>query len=196
MKSGFYVSCKKGREEKAFKEFLGVLTNLVDSSKTYDNYENINIREEILKEVKSLEKNPFKIYFQYRSMFFVSNDSELSPSCIFRALRERAIYFSYIQRIIPIDEFFKFDSDKIKSFIQNKFMHLHKSYKIIYEERFVPEDTRLKVFDSITNVVNLKVDLTSPYYLVVVQALKNNVGISIITDEPSNFNFSKENSTK
>lgn len=190
MKTGFYVSCKKGREEKAFRELVGVFMHLIESTKIYSTYEDINIEDELKKEAAAQTSTPFKIYFKYRSMLFVSNESDLPPSWFYRALRSKNISFSLIQRVVPIDFFFKLEKEKIKSIISN--LDQTKTYKIIYEERFVPEDTKLKAFGYITETLNMKVDLTSPYYLLSVQALKNNVGVSIITNELNNFNFSKD----
>jgi hypothetical protein len=190
MKKGFYISCKKGREEKAFKEVSGVLKNLLESSKEYSQYEDIDIEKEIKKEVDLLHSNPFKIYFQYCSMLFISNGSSISSSHLYNLLRENQVSFVFAHRVVPFDAFFKFEETLLCEMI--KCIKTDKTYKILYEERFVPENMKLRVFDCITSNLKCTVDLSNPYYLIVVQALKNFIGVSVIENEKFNFNFSKD----
>lgn len=157
MLNGLFISCKKNKELKAFKEVVSLFgTSLNDDNEIFE-YEKVNIGNEINEEIKKMQKDKFKLYYSYKSIIYVENKTLIPPSKIYEILRHKNILFEYVQRIVPIDTFFTFNNSKIIDAIEN--LDRTKNYKIIYEERFTGKEMKNKVFEIITGKLNMKVDL-------------------------------------
>ncbi|WUR02224.1 putative tRNA acetlytransferase [Vairimorpha necatrix] len=192
MKSGFFVSCKKGKEEKAFKELQTVLNTSFDTIETQPDYSTLNVSEEIKNEIRILKKSFFSLFFTYKSMFYVSNSSPFTPSKLFYILKERGVKLEYVHRIVPLDRFTTYNENVMRKGLVDIDKSL--TFKIEYEERFVPQDTRKRIFELITSTLEgMKVDLSRPDYLIIVSALKNDVGFTVLKNNKEHFNFSKTN---
>lgn len=61
MKNGFFVSCKKGKENKAYKELITILNSLFQSIDTHQDYSTLNVSLEIENEIKII-KSSFFLY--------------------------------------------------------------------------------------------------------------------------------------
>ncbi|KAL7345031.1 hypothetical protein P7C65_09s2g14700 [Encephalitozoon intestinalis] len=187
MRTGFFVSCRLNKETKGLKEVVGKLEGLIETPKKDTAGKSIRkILEEEIEEYKSSTK--FRKHDGYRCILFLENRSSESSSALFSKLRESETRFEYVLRIVPLEEFFRFDEGKVLESIRG--LDENKSYKIMYEGRMCHPDTKEKVFDLITGNLSLKVDLKTPHYIIAVQAFKNNLGISVIENERENFNFS------
>lgn len=191
MGNGFIITCVINKEEKAFREFK----DIVDSS----NF-NINLAEKIETKMdfskqlaldlnKLRIKSSFIIKDKHKGILLVQNMSETSPVYIFNRLREKMTVFKNILRVLPLDLLYKFDHEIIQDFVRNH--TFCGSYKIMFEGRLCQSDQKDRVFAAIIPIVENVVSLVNPENVIVVQAFKSAVGISIMKNDSKNFNFSK-----
>lgn len=189
MKNGFFISCRKDKEQNAFKEFCSIMSPFFEEINDDCDYNEIDISKEISNDIKALRVSFFSIYFTYKSILYISNTSSFTPTSMFFYLKNKNVFFQYIQRIVPIDKFFQLNENNI--FNQISLLNGFTSYKILYEERFAPVETKTKIFGIITSNLNMKVDLMTPEIEIIVQVLKTHVGMTILHRFNSSFNFSK-----
>ena len=117
-----------------------------------------------------------------------SHINQNSPSIIFSKLRDSNSSFHAIKRIIPLDFITNFDETAISAFIQrNQFSG---SFKIQFEGRLCQPDLKTNLFKIIIPLIQNKVDLNTPEYVIVIQAFKGLIGLTIIKNDENNFNFS------
>lgn len=190
MKGGFFVSCKKGKEKKAFLELQTILNSFISNSELQKDYCTFNVAEEIEDELKNLRTSYFSIHFTYKSLLYVSNSSTFLSSKLFRMLKERHVLLEYVHRIFPLDHYFTYNAEYIKKLISNIDKSL--TFKIEYKETFAVKNSKKEVFKTITGTLQgMKVDLKNPHYLILVQVLKNDLGITILENFTDSFNFSR-----
>lgn len=187
MRTGFFVSCRLNKEPKGLREVIGRLQGLVEPPRKVMGEKSIQqILEEEIEEYKSSTK--FAKHDRYRCILFLENKSTETSLSLFYKLRASGTRFEYVHRVVPLDNFFQFDEEKILESISG--LDESKSYKIMYEGRLCHADIKARIFDLITKNISLRVDLESPHYIIVTQAFKNNLGISVVEGEKENFNFS------
>lgn len=190
MKNGFFVSCKKGKESKAYKELVTILNSVFQSVDTQPDYTSLNVSLEIENEIKIMKATFFSVYFTYKSIFYVSNTSPLYPSRLFSLLKEKNVLFEYVHRIVPLDRFVTYNEEVFIKCLDNIDKNL--SFKIDYEERFAPKDMKNKIFDFVTNYLKgMRVNLVQPDYIILIQVLKTDIGFTVLKDFKDTFNFSK-----
>ncbi|AFN83736.1 hypothetical protein EROM_091200 [Encephalitozoon romaleae SJ-2008] len=187
MRTGFFVSCRLNKEPKGLREVIGRLQGLVEPpTKDVRGRSIRQILEEEIEEYKSSTK--FAKHDSYRCILFLENRSAETSLSLFYKLRASKTRFEYVYRVVPLDNFFQFDEEKILESVRG--LDESKSYKIVYEGRLCHADMKERVFNLITKNISLRVDLESPHYIIVTQAFKNSLGISVVEGEKENFNFS------
>ena len=178
-----------GKEQNAFKEFCTHLGSFFDEVNNDLQYDEIDISKEIFNDIKTLRVSFFNIYYTYKSILYISNTSSFSPTIMFLYLKNKNILFQYIQRIVPIEKFFQFNEKNILNELTS--LNEFTNYKILYEERFAPNEIKNKIFELIISNINLKVDLKTPEIEIIVQVLKTHIGMTILKNFNGSFNFSK-----
>ncbi|AFM98972.1 hypothetical protein EHEL_090770 [Encephalitozoon hellem ATCC 50504] len=187
MRTGFFVSCRLNKESKGLREVTGKLQGLVEPPRKNSEEKSIRrILEEEIEEYKSCTQ--FTKHDGYRCVLLLENRSTETSLSLFYKLRASGTRFEYVHRIVPLDNFFQFDEEKILESIGR--LDENKSYRIMYEGRLCHHEMKKKVFDLITKSISLRVDLESPHYIIAVQAFKGNLGVSVVEGEKENFNFS------
>lgn len=192
MFNGFVITTRMNREDFAFKEFVRKV--IVPFSKTTGELEtqltNKDDFSEILKQelIKLKKSQKFVLQEKYKSILLVKNLTGQKPTEIFRWMRENELVFQNIARVIPLDLILSFDHQVIHSFISKE--KRTGSYKIVFEGRLCPENTKENIFQIIVPLIDSKVDLENPDFLVVVQAFKSFIGLSVLDRDHKNFNFS------
>lgn len=149
------------------------------------------IEEELL---EYRTKNQFRKYDGYRSFFYLENLSNSSSIALYERMTKENIKFQYVERVVPLESIFPFSEERILKSLAG--LEATKTYKILYEGRLTTNEMKTKIFSIITSNLKNKVQLNSPYYTIVVQVFKNNVGIAVIENEKGNFNFSLWESNK
>jgi tRNA(Ser,Leu) C12 N-acetylase TAN1 len=71
---------------------------------------------------------------------------------------------------------------------RNRFKDL--TYKIKYESRLTSFDSKNALFSTIHENMNLRVDLSSPQVICMVQIIKNYLGLTVMENDSLNFNLS------
>lgn len=189
MFNGFVVTTIMNREDKAFAEFAAKVTGLAaPPNKEPAGF--VDFTAALSLELSRLKHHcqSFILKEKHKSILLVKNQTEHTPSEIFKWMRDRCVSFRNISRVVPLDLISKFDEAGIRSFVMEN--RRRGSFKILFEGRLCPEDLKSEVFKVILPLVDAKVDLTHPDFVVVVQAFKSLVGLCIIENDPRNFNFS------
>lgn len=182
---GFFMSCRLNKEFRALKEAACVLQDAQDVQVTGSCTK--SIRELLQEEVAEYKSTSFVKYMGYRGILFLENRSSESSVTLFHRLRASGVVFKYVHRLVPLEGIFRFDEKKILDVVNG--LDETKTYKILYEERLCGPEMRPRVFELITSHVKLKVNLTSPHYIIAVQAFKTHIGVSVVAGETRNFSF-------
>lgn len=194
MPNGFFIFCNINKEKKAFYEFLKETTTLslnnpiptVNSSQIFNFEAQLTHELEIFKKKKN-----FVLIEEFKSIIIVENRTSVLPSEIYnKIVNSSNMHFKYALRIVPIDLFTNIESDKIKSYILDK--NFSGTYKVLFEGRLHDKATKEKIFKTIIPLINCKVKLVDPDFLVVIQAYKRKIGLTVIKNDYKNFNVTKE----
>ncbi|KAI4291481.1 hypothetical protein PAPHI01_0755 [Pancytospora philotis] len=189
MGGGFFISCLMNREERGFKEFAERAGLLTMPDHAVEIGPGTDFRKELGDEVRLLKSQKrFAKLEEYKSFVLVSNHSDEQPSKLVQAMRRLGYSFTNVLRVLPLDIVTKYDEDKIAAYINaNKF---EGSYKIMFEGRLCDAQLKNKCFELIVPLIPCKVSLDAPDYVVLIQAFKSIVGLSVVPNDPNNFNFS------
>lgn len=186
--NGFLISTAMNKELKAFKEFSNKANSFVNLEPTTltntTNFESL-----LLEELRNLKINDnFVLLEKYRSILVVKNKTKNLPSNIFKKLRDDNSTFYGIKRIVPLDFITKFDEISIRNFIiKNTF---EGTFKIQFEGRLCADNLKSELFKIIIPLIDNKVDLSGPDFVIVIQAFKGLIGLTIMKNDVNNFNFS------
>jgi len=188
MKSGFFISCAKNKEERSFKEFVSKIDALTASGTRRPTYPIRSFEEELKRQILEISRTrKFECFSVYKSMLIVENRTSIAPTEIFRQMRRENTEFASLFRVVPLDYFGKLESLKIDDIAAAT--GISGTYKIVYEDRLCAPDLKPRVFAKVVSAVAARVSLDTPDFIVIVQAYKDNVGISVIRSELGNFNF-------
>lgn len=197
MVNGFLISTSMNKELKAFKEFSTKMDSFIQADqKQLDNFSNFT--ESLAQELRNLKIHEnFTVIEQYKSLLIVKNLTKSLPSELFNLLRVNDCVFHSIKRILPLELITKYDETVIASFIQrNKFVG---SFKIQFEGRLCSPELKSNLFKIIIPLLENKVNLDTPDYVILIQAFKGLIGLSVMKNDDKNFNFSfyiEENNDK
>lgn len=190
MTSGFYISCIMNREDRGWREFSDKVSLLMAKKEKMPFSANMNFQKALTEELRSYKpKASVELLERHKGVLFAKNLTNINPSEIFKLLRETEARFSNVLRIIPLDLLIKFDEQRIKNTIQESC--IEGSFKIMFEGRLCEKDIKEKIFEIIIPNVGCKVDLENPRNVIVVQAFKNFIGLSVIKNDDRNFNFNQ-----
>ncbi|KAF7683180.1 hypothetical protein TCON_1610 [Astathelohania contejeani] len=189
MKSGFLISCNRGRDKQARTEALRLLYLTIVN--TNDNNKDLAIEDSIKNEKEHLTKLfSYTSLKKIKSLFLIENKSDIIPTEIYTRLRDLNLCTKEVHRIIPLN---KITSHNYKDMILSLCYELNKTtsmtYKILFEYRLCDKKIKEEIFEIITSTVELKVCLDNPDYIFIVEVMKKHVGASIIKNDGSNFNF-------
>lgn len=189
MQNGFMVTTVMNREEKAFNEFSNSLARFSSASEEeLTNLEDFSIQ--LQKELRAIKKSTnFSVEEKYKSILIVKNKTKKNPTEIFMWMRKSGLSFKKVLRVIPLDLITKFDEEKIQSFIKEH--RFSGTYKVFFEGRLCRNDLKTDLFKLIIPLIQEKVSLDNPEYLIIIQAFKSLIGISVIENDKRNFNFSE-----
>lgn len=194
MKNGFIITSNMNREDKSFKEFKDKVQGVVASPSKNSVNSQSNFYQLLMEELKNLKiKDIFAVKEKYKSFLLIENRSSAEPTDILRKCRNKNIEFKNVLRIVPLDFLSKFDQKSVENFI---LAHpFEGSYKILFEGRLCPEDLKERMFQIIIPLIHGKVKLVNPDYVIIIQAFKNFIGISVMENDVKNFNFSAASSS-
>ncbi|KAI5148237.1 hypothetical protein ENBRE01_0197 [Enteropsectra breve] len=184
----FFVSCNMNKEDKALKEFQSKAELNATNFPIIEIGPSTNFEKELEFELAMLRSSKSFLKFEeHKSFVIVKSTGDILPSQIVKQFRNLNYEFKHVQRIVPLDYFGSFDEDKIKKYVMNtKFSG---SFKIAYEGRLCPEGTKERIFQAVIPMVNSPVNLKNPDFVILVQAFKKHIGITITENDPKNFNF-------
>ncbi len=108
-------------------------------------------------------------------------------------LREKPWEFHYLKRIIPIDRVVKTDLEAIKevSLQLAKNIPSNSTYRITVEKRYTQLHRR-EIINYIAPHINVKVDLENPQYILLIEIVGNQTGISLLKSKEEILNVQKE----
>lgn len=177
------------KEEHAYREFQRVSELLPPSVAESTPFPVLDFGKALAGELRSFRSRKFFTKLDgYRSILWVSNHSEMRPSAICARMRELDVRFDHIRRVMPLDIITGFDPEQIRRYILGSYAG--GSFKIQYEGRLCDSETRERVFGVILPLMTGKVVLDAPEYVVVVQAFRGHLGVSVVGRDARNFNFS------
>ena len=178
--NGFLLSTSMNKELKGLREF----SDKMNSFETLERTEITNLSnfsQCLALELQNLRiRDSFTFIEKYKSLLIVKNYTLSLPSKLFIQLRANKCTFHAIKRIIPLDLITKYDEMVIAAY----------TFKIQFEGRLCPEDLKSNLFKLIIPLVDNKVDLNKPDYVIIIQAFKGLVGITVMENDLNNFNFS------
>lgn len=188
MKNGFFVSCVLGKEKRAAREIITCLESLELPCEAEPTDFSIDFAKQLDEELKQFKKKKrFYKFVESKSIVFIGNTTELAPSVLHKMIKEKNPKFRSVIRIIPLDMFGQLSSESISKFVQDR--SFDGSFKITYQGRLCPSNTKQKVFESILPNLSGKVSLDNPEWQVLVQAYTSYIGISILQSSQCLFNF-------
>lgn len=189
MKRGFFISCIMNREAQGFREFVTRMAALDLGGITECAFPVHDFAQQLHDELFAYKsaKN-FVKFDEYRSILLVESRLSLLPSQILVRIREAGIEFFNVQRILPLDLFIKYDEEAIKAYIMGQ--KIEGSFKILYEGRLCRDGMKEQLFKAILPHVQCQVALDRPEYIIVAQAYKSYIGLSVVKGDARNFNFS------
>lgn len=186
--NGFLISTTMNKEYKAFKEFSSQMNFFVNTEKQeLNNF--TDFTSSLADELRNLKiQENFTLMEKYKSILIVRNKCKSLPSDLFLRLRTENSSFYDIKRIVPLDFITKFDEVAIAAFIQKN--QFNGTFKIQFEGRLCPDELRTDLFKIIIPLINNKVDLKTPEYVIAIQAFKGLIGLTVMKNDSKNFNFS------
>lgn len=189
MKGGFLITSVINREEKALKEFLNKLKCITGEGASEISCTS-NFGRLLADELRALKiREDLTVIEKFKSILVLQNRTEQTPTDLFARLRSSQAEFCNVLRVVPLDFLARFDQKSIEKYIlENRF---EGTYKVAYEGRLCPEGMREKMLQIIVPLVDRKVDLKNPDVLIVVQAFKSLVGLTVMKNVGS-FNFSSK----
>lgn len=177
------------KEAQGYREFLKMSERLSPKTAENTSFPVTDFGKTLLDELRLFRsKKIFTKLDEYKSILFVSNHGEERPSAIYARMRALDIRFDYIQRVLPLDIITSFDAAQIREYVLEK--NVSGSFKILYEGRLCDGGARERVFQAVLPLMTGRVALDNPEHVVVVQAFKSYVGLSIVGNDAKNFNFS------
>lgn len=191
MKNGFFISCIMNREDKAFREFITKVSSFGWCGIQSVSFPVTNFKAELARELKMFRSYKyFSLLDEYKSVMLIENKTNLPSTHLYNKMREMDMKFFNVQRILPLDLITSLESPQIASYIMNS--KINGRFKILFEGRLCCTKTKEAIFKIIIPLVKSKVDLVSPEFIIVVQAFKKHIGISVVKGESRNFNFSNK----
>jgi len=189
MAGGFIITTGINREERAFKEFASKVSGF--SSPPRDQYTHLSDFSSILKQelAKLSIRQSFTLQDKYRSLLVVKNETDTSPVEIFKWMRSKGILFKNIARVIPLDIMGKLDLEAIQQYVIERKMAGR--FKIVFEGRLCLDERKSEIYNAVLPLIESEVSLKDPAWIVVVQAFKSVVGLSIVETDSKNFNFAE-----
>lgn len=181
-KSGFLCTYNNGFYKSAKLELLMAL-KIIQLKLLNEEETDIPKKEKfVIKELKNI-----------KNIILIENKTSKDIMRCFELLTKNS--FNKIQRIFPIQSFFSENTKlNIKNFVEEK--EITESFKIFYKERCSDLFLKEFVFQTIIKKFeNVKVDLTKPKYIFLVQVVKNFVCLTLLEnkgEEVESFNFSKD----
>jgi tRNA(Ser,Leu) C12 N-acetylase TAN1 len=192
MHTGFFVSCRLSKESRALREITLALQELAERPDSLYMHRNSPDYERMLEEEIRAYKSSsgFAKYIGYKNTFYLENKSPVPSKELFGRLRESRRRFEYVQRVVPMESFFRFNEARILKEVEG--LDSDRTYRITFEGRLCDKEMRSKIFGLITQKLRMKVSLTSPFYNIIVHVFKTYVGISVMNNRECSFNFSSE----
>lgn len=190
MSSGFFIFCDINKENKAFLEFINstLTLNLYRIPKT--SFPLIDFESVLQSELKYFKDDKkFTLIDKYKSFILVKNKTNVLPSTIYKRIVKLNIKFKYVARIVPMDLLTSFDPSLITNYIMAT--SFNGTYKILFEGRLYEKEIKERLFQIIIPLIKCKVQLNNPEFLIVVQAYKKQIGITVIKNDFLNFNLSQ-----
>lgn len=187
LKSAFLLTCSTGRERVASKELLDLLNRVLHSIefRVFKPSLPANYAAEVEEEIRTLVKEKVRPVPLKNVKNFVLLESLVEHDVVFVCSRVKSLSVSkrYIQNITPLQRIGPLHCilDCISADVSKLNANACKTYKIVYRQRssgLVCKDT---LFETITQSVSLRVDLSCPDYMVVVFVIKNLVGYSVVS---------------
>lgn len=110
-----------------------------------------------------------------------------------KLLQERPWEFHYLKRVIPIDRVTKTNLEAIKEVALKLAENIPKdsTYRITIEKRHTDLHSR-DIIDHIAPNINLKVDLENPRYILLIEIIGAQTGISLLKGKNEILNIQKE----
>lgn len=188
MKNGFFVSCVAGYTKEAFKEVVSLLNSLETSALNTQLAFDSDLSQLLRAELKELKRTKnFRKFEESRSLLFIENTTDAHPSEIHQKIIEKGPRFRKALRVIPLDVFGVLSNDTIESYITRK--DIKGSFKITFQGRLCPDDTKERLFGIILPLIHEEVNLNNPQYEIIVQAFKKYVGLAVLPHSQCLFNF-------
>lgn len=190
MKGGFLVTSIINREDKSFREFCSRFRSMRIEQSAVEVSCSSNFEKLLADELKALKaREDFAVLERAKSILVLSNRTRHLPTEIFGRLRSSRTEFCSILRVIPLDFFARFNREAIEEYIlKNKF---EGTYKVMYEGRLCPSGLKEKMLQIIVPLVHCRVKLEHPDFLIIVQAFKSFVGLTVMKNVDG-FNFSSK----
>lgn len=195
---GFFITCFKNREAVTTKEAYTLLAeHFADESNSTEEDECIgDIEESLKREVEGMKNRKDKIFLAIRMhvvpcMIFIASKSSLMPSQmaeqIFAADRKPT---RYIQRLIPVDVMCYANITDIQSSIKPMLDSVFNtngtrpSFAVIVEQRMNSSLGKVGLIEMIAEMIGGRgyADLKQPNFVIMLQIVKNVVGIGIIKE--------------
>ncbi|WUR02225.1 putative tRNA acetlytransferase [Vairimorpha necatrix] len=190
MTGGFFVSCKNGKEGKAVKELQTALRGSLYPIKGISFCGVSNSTEEQNFINKHLEILFFTLFFDHEGIIYLENTSYKSSTFLINWLLNKKLKFKYIDRILPLNRFTTYNEDSIREDLAKIDRSL--TYAIDYKEHFVTHNIKKKIIDLITlTLEGMRVDLKDPNYWIIVSAIDDHVGFTVLPKNVSDDSFVK-----
>lgn len=191
MGGGFLVTSVINREERAFKELITRFRSMEIGPNTREVSCTSNFENLLADELRTLKnREDLTVLGKFRSILVLNNKTGYLPAEMFKKLRSSHAEFHSVLRIVPLDFFAKFNQEAIEEYIlKNKF---EGTYKVMYEGRLCPSGLKERMLQIIVPLVHCKVRLENPDFLIIVQAFKSFVGLTVMRNDSCNFNFSSK----
>lgn len=180
--TGFFVSCNRTRENQAINEFHSLFSTYPEEPQ-----ENVIRFEDALLKAKTKMFKRLHIK-KLKSVVIFSTDQPLDVISLFDDLKHRKISTRHINRLIPLQVICSISEieKSIEELLEG--MRFEGSYKILYESRLCESGVKQTVFETVGGMAIGKVDLDKPDWLIVVQAMMDVAGISVMKNTKFNFN--------
>lgn len=187
--SGFFITCKMGRETKSVAELKTCLSSISISSPG----STADMMQQFYNELGEFKSEKFKFDSQInvKNVIICKNLTATPISEIYSKMRQFKNTLKHTCRIIPISSFVKFRNfeSEVARYISELNSKIGKTYKISYEHRITDPKYKESIFSAVVNNVTLKVNLKCPDYILVIQAVKNLIGLSLVENGDDDYNF-------
>lgn len=186
LRSAFLVTCDKNKETLALREAREMLGRVMftNSCEVSNGPANIDYRAQAKSDSETLKREkvraiPLK---NVKNIVLLENLTKCDTVSIYLRLGSLSVPKRYVHRVIPLQRLGTLD-DVLKCIpadASNINADSGKTYKIAYKQRMSDLVCKDKIFEAITGTVTLKVNLSVPSYVFMVEVVKNLVGYSVV----------------